>query len=151
MATMHGVAVGSVMLSPMRLGPAGSATVSPSGSMPSPVTGSKVEVGRLRRVALAFVPRTVMQYPLTSRMQMVTGQMMSMLSPRDPAKIASVPLAVGNGQERTAKVGLAPGTLRRNAIWLTRVDSQSLASLVVSGKVLENVAAMRFAFSTSGT
>ena len=67
------------------------------------------------------------------RMRIVNGQMMSMLSPRVPAKIASVPSAVGNGHERTAKDGVTFGTWKRNAIWLTIVDSQILARRVVLG------------------
>ncbi len=64
---------------------------------------------------------------------MVTGQMISMVSPRVPAKIASVPMTVGKGQERTARVGLAFGLSRKNATWLTSLESHRFAMRVISG------------------
>ena len=151
MAAIQGGASGLVMSGPMRSGPGGSATASPSGSGPSSLSGSEADIAiMLRRVGWAVELKTVMQEPLTSRMLIVTGQMMSILSPRIPAKMALVPSAVGNGHERTATVGVAFETWRRNAIWLTRVDSQSLARRVTSGSVLENVAAaMQLALSAS--
>ncbi len=133
MAVMHCVAVGSVMLRPMRSGPGESATVPSSESGPSSVMGSEFEVAMLSRVGWVFDAATVMQYPLMSRILMVIGHMMSIASPRVPAKTASVPMAVGKGQLRTASIGLAPGTSSKKATWLTRPDSQMLAMRVMSG------------------
>ena len=115
-AAKHGIALGSVMSRPIRSGPGGSATVPSSGSSPSSVIGSELDVAMLRSVGLVLDAATVMQYPLMSRILMVTGQIKSVLSPRVPAKTASVPETVGNGLERTAKVGLAPGMSRKKAV-----------------------------------
>ena len=64
--------------------------------------GSEVEMAKLRRVRMLLTAATVTTFPFTSRMRMVTRHMMSRESPGEPAKTASVPLVVGNGQERTA-------------------------------------------------
>ena len=65
-----------------------------------------------------------------------------MESPSDPAKIASVPLMVENGQERTANWVECPGTSIMNAIWLTNLLSQSLAKRALAGKSFKKVLAM---------
>jgi hypothetical protein len=108
--------------------------------------GSEAEIAMLRRVGRLFTAATVMHCPLTSLMRIVIGQMISIASPREPAKTASVPLAVGNGQERTARVGDPFGTSIRKAIWLTRPLSQRLARRASAGRSLENVDAMRRAW-----
>ena len=84
----------------------------------------------------------VMTCPLTSRIRIVTGHRMSMESPREPANTASVPLVVGNGEERTASWAERPGTSMMNAIWLTSLLLQSWARRASAGKSLEKVLAI---------
>lgn len=146
MSVMHGASSGSLISSPRRSGPGG-ITASPSaGAGASSEIGSEVEIAMLRRVGRLFIAATVMHCPLTSLIRMVTGQMISIASPREPAKTASVPLAVGNGQESTVRVGDPFGTSMRKAIWLTRPLSQRLARRASAGRSLENVDAMRRAW-----
>jgi hypothetical protein len=56
-------------------------------------------------VGMMSVGETVMTLPLTSRILIVTGQMISILSPRVPANTASLValMTVGNGQLSTAE------------------------------------------------
>ena len=68
----------------------------------SSANGSVEEIASLRQFGMLLIEEIVITLPLTSRMRMVTGQRTSIESPSDPAKTASVPLVVGNGQERTA-------------------------------------------------
>ena len=104
-----------------------------TGSGPSSRSGSVPKVGRLNRIGFRLADPRVIHCPLTSLIRIVTGQMMSIESPREPAKTASVPHAVGKGQDSTASFGENPGTSRRNAIWLTRPESQRLARRIASG------------------
>ncbi len=75
----------------------------------------------------------------------------SMASPREPAKTASVPFAVGKGQERIASVAGPFGTSMRKAIWLTSPLSQRLARRGSAGKSLDLVVATRRALDGSGS
>ena len=144
---VHGASSGSLISSPRRSG-SGEITASPSaGAGASSEIGSEAEIAILRRVGRLFTAATVMHCPLTSLIWMVTGQTISIASPREPAKTASVPLAVGKGYERTARVGDPLGTsIIRKAIWLTRPLSQRLAMRASAGKSLENGDAMRRAW-----
>ena len=144
MSVMHGASSGgSLISSPRRSGPGG-ITASPSaGAGASSEIGSDAEIAILRRVGRLFTAATVMHCPLTFLIRMVTGQMISIASPREPAKTASVPSAVGKGHERTVSVGDPLGTSMKKAIWLTRPLSQRLARWASAGKSLENVDAMR--------
>ena len=113
--------------------------------------GSEVEMAKLRRVGMLLTAATVTTtFPFTSCMRMVMGQMMSRESPREPAKTASVPLVVGNGQERTVNWAARPGTSMRKAIWFTSPLSQSLARRASAGNTLEKVLAMVAALDGSG-
>ncbi len=60
-AMMHGVALGLVRSRPMRSGPGGSATEPSSGSGPSSVIGSDVEVAMLRSIGWSLDAVTVKQ------------------------------------------------------------------------------------------
>ena len=131
---MQGSLLGSLMSNkPRRSGPGGSAKVPSTGYGPSSRSGSVFEVGRLNRIGLRLADASVMHCPLTSLIQIVTGQMISVESPREPAKTASVPRAVGKGHNSTASFGEDPGTSRTNAILLTRPELQRLARRIASG------------------
>ena len=114
------------MSKPRRSGPGGGAKAPSSvGSGATSVKGSEVEIARVKRRGSRLVlARVLIHWPLTSRILMVTGQMMSVASPREPAKTASAPRAVENGQERTERCGDDPGTSTKKAIWLTRPKSR---------------------------
>ena len=101
-----------------------------------------MEMARLSRVGVVVTDAIAMTCPLTSRIRMVTGYRMSMKSPREPAKTASVPLVVGNGDERTASWAERPGTSMMNVIWLTSLLLQRWARRASAGKSLEKVPAM---------
>ena len=150
-SAMHGVSVGSLISRPRRSGPGGSAIVPSSGVGASSFSGSDVEMAMLSIVGMLLTDAIVIHCPLTSRMRIVTGQIISMASPRDPAKTASVPFAVGKGQERTDKMAGPLGTSIRKAIWLTRPLSQRLARRVSAGKSVDSVAAIRSAWAGSGS
>ena len=102
------------------------------------------------RLSLSFivsVGATEMTWPLTSRILMVTGQRMSILSPKLPAKTHSwVGLTmIGNGQLRTARVTLVERSASKvgdsimKASCLVSPESQSLPVRVASGKSLWKV------------
>ncbi len=148
---MHGASFGSLISRRKRSGPGGSAIVPSSGAGASSISGSDAEMARLRVVGIPFTAAIVMTCPLTSRMRIVTGHITSSIaSPRDPAKTASVPFAVGKGRDRTAKVAGPFGTSMRKAIWLTSPLSQRFARRASAGKSLENVAVRRRAWAGSG-
>ena len=140
---MHGVSVGSLISRWMRSGPGGGmvTTTAPSSSATggaSSVSGSDVEIAKLRRVGMLLTAATVTTFPFTSRMRTVTGQMTS----REPAKTVSVPLVVRNGQDKTIRWAVRPGTSMRKAIWFTSLLSQSLARRASAGNTLEKVLAV---------
>ena len=139
MRIKHGLSSGSTTSIWIRSGPGWSASVPSSGGGPSSAMGLLVEIARLSLVGITSVGDTVMTVPLASRILIVTGQMISILSPRDPAKTASFvfPVTVGNGQLITARValdglsGLVGSTRMANC--LVRPESQRLARRDVSG------------------
>ena len=140
MRIKHGLSSGSTTSIWIRSGPGWSASVPSSGGGPSSAMGLLVEIARLSLVGITLVGDTVMTVPLASRILMVTGQMISILSPRrDPAKTASFmfPVIVGSGQLITARValdglsGLVGSTRMANC--LVRPESQRLARRDVSG------------------
>ena len=121
-----------------------------TGSGASSAIGSVAEIARLRIVGVLLIEAIVMTCPLTSRIRIVTGQKMSMESPREPAKTASVPLVVGNGEERTASWAERPGTSMKNTIWLTSLLLQRWANLASAGNSLEKVPVMVVTLDGSG-
>ena len=113
--------------------------MSSSGGGPSSAMGLFAEVARLSSFCIMLFGEMEMTYPLTSRILIVTGQMMSILSPRLPAKTGSLVsgTTVGNGQLITARValvgssGLVASIMKANC--LVRPESQMLARREVSG------------------
>ncbi len=134
-----GLSSGSMTSIWIRSGPGWSASMPSSGGGPSSAMGLLVDTARLSLVGITSVGDTVMTLPLTSRILIVTGQMISILSPRVPAKTASFValMTVGNGQLITARVELdgssEPAGSTKMANCFVRPESQMLARREVSG------------------
>ena len=100
---MHEASLGSLILRPRRSGPGGITGAPLAAAGASSATGSDAEMARLRMVGMLLAAAIVIHCPLMSRIRIVTGQMTSIVSPRERAKrTASVPFAVGKGHKRTA-------------------------------------------------
>lgn len=130
---MHGASLGSLISRPKRSGPGGITGAPSAAAGASSAIGSDADMAMLRTVGVLLTAAIVMHCPLMSRIRIVTGQMTSIVSPREPAKTASVPFAVGKGQERTAREAGPVGFSIKNAIWLTSPLSQRLARRVSAG------------------
>ena len=154
----QGLSLGLVTSMKTRSGPGCSLSASgSSGAGPSSVMGLLGDVARLSFFVIASVGVIVMTLPRTSRIRTVTGQMISILSPRVPAKMGSLVavVTVGKGQLRTARVALGGsswvvGSIKK-ANCLVSPESQKLASLDVSGYSLLKVAARRSAWLGLGS
>ena len=133
MRVIHEASLGSLISRPRRSGPGGITGAPSAAAGASSVTGSDAEMAMLRMVGMLLTAAIVIHCVLMSRIWIVTGQITFIVSPREPAKTASVPFAVGKGHERTAREAGPVGFSIKNAIWLTNPLSQRLARRVSAG------------------